>query len=411
MISCPPPGTIRFAHVSKRYLLGSFAALRSLFQGRLSGHRQGRQVFWALRDVSFDLEPGESLGIIGPNGAGKTTALKLLSRITRPSEGSVEVAGRTACLIQLGAGFHPELTGRENVYLNAAILGLNRREVDERLSDIVDFSGLKRFIDTPVKRYSSGMYVRLGFAVAAHVEPQVLLVDEVLSVGDASFRRKCLDKMRELAKNGTTRVFVSHNLHLVRETCDHVLLLVDGQIRAQGDPDSVIAEYERVTLHEELGAARDAQSPAVEGVGASQALIHAVTVGTPLGLQQQLASHLAAVVRVEIIASPGLQTGKVNIRMIRDDGLVCCSVASRRGSHLRGFRVGPAGESLVEATFQPLQLASGRYRAMVRITDPTDAMVIASGQSDWFTVHAQGTRPGDGTFVPCVSWRARGCDG
>ena len=224
-----PRGSIDFEGVSKKYRLGAQGTLRGTVAALVGRNREGgeqKRTLWALRDVSFRLSPGESLGLIGPNGSGKTTTLKLLSGITLPAKGRIAVQGRTSALIELGAGFHPELTGLENIYLNGAILGLKRREIARRLEAIIDFSGLKRFIDTPVKRYSSGMYVRLGFAVAAHVEPDVLLVDEVLAVGDASFRHRCIQHMHKLRKNGTTVLFVSHNMHLVREMCDQVLLLM-----------------------------------------------------------------------------------------------------------------------------------------------------------------------------------------
>ena len=192
----------------------------------------------------MDIEPGAALGLVGPNGSGKTTSLKLLSRITFPSAGRVHINGRISALIELGAGFHPDLTGRENVYLNGTILGMKKHEIDKRFDQIVDFSGIERFIDTPVKRYSSGMYVRLGFSVAAHVEPDVLLVDEVLAVGDAQFRQKCARRIEELQSIGTTIVFVAHNLYLVRSVCDQAVFLLKGQVQQQGTVDDVLNRYE-----------------------------------------------------------------------------------------------------------------------------------------------------------------------
>ena len=198
---------------------------------------------WALKNVSFEVRKGEAFGIIGPNGAGKTTILKLLANITRPTSGKVTVDGRVASLIELGAGFHPELTGRENIYLNGVIMGLSRLEIKRKFDAIVEFSGLERFIDTPVKRYSSGMYARLGFSVAAHLEPSVLLVDEVLSVGDAAFQQKSLQRMGRLVDSGVTLIFVSHNLFAVQTICSRVMWLSEGQVQFLGEPAKAIGAY------------------------------------------------------------------------------------------------------------------------------------------------------------------------
>ncbi|RLG42989.1 MAG: ABC transporter ATP-binding protein, partial [Thermoproteota archaeon] len=245
---------IRFENVSKRYKLGVRGggslreAASDLFR-RMLGRKgdnpaDDSKYIWALKDVSFEVEEGEALGIIGPNGAGKTTILKLLSGITKPTRGRIWLKGRVSSLIELGAGFHQDLTGRENIYLNGTILGLKRKEIDEKFRSIVEFSELEKFIDTPIKRYSSGMYVRLGFAVAVHVDPEILLVDEVLAVGDMAFQRKCLNRMREmLRKESTTVVFVSHNLSAVQGLCDRVIWLDKGSIVEEGEPKRVISKY------------------------------------------------------------------------------------------------------------------------------------------------------------------------
>ena len=201
------------------------------------------ETFEALRDVSFEVEPGEVVGIIGRNGAGKSTLLKVLSRITAPTKGRVEIRGRIASLLEVGTGFHPELTGRENIRLNGAILGMSGAEIRSRFDEIVDFSGVEKFLDTPVKRYSSGMYVRLAFAVAAHLEPEILLVDEVLAVGDAEVQKKCLGKMQDVAKGGRTVLFVSHNMAAVKALCSRAVLLKSGEVVASGQTDTVITYY------------------------------------------------------------------------------------------------------------------------------------------------------------------------
>jgi lipopolysaccharide transport system ATP-binding protein len=206
-------------------------------------------VLWALRDVSFDVKPGEVVGIIGRNGAGKSTLLKILSRITEPTEGRAIVRGRMASLLEVGTGFHPELSGRENIYLNGAILGMGRREIDRKFDDIVAFSEIERFLETPVKRYSSGMYVRLAFAVAAHLEPEILIVDEVLAVGDAAFQKKCLNKMQDVGQHGRTVLFVSHNMPAVTRLCPRAVLINEGSVLEDGPSAEVVSHYLRAGLN------------------------------------------------------------------------------------------------------------------------------------------------------------------
>jgi ABC-type polysaccharide/polyol phosphate transport system ATPase subunit len=237
--------------VSKRYRIRreSDSASNSWLSKLTSLTR--KEDFWALKDVSFEVPRGQALGIIGHNGAGKSTILKLLSRITTPSVGEIMINGRLSALIEVGSGFHPELTGRENIYLNGSILGMMRREINEKLDSIVSFAELRQFIDTPVKRYSSGMYVRLGFSIAAHLNPDILLLDEVLAVGDAAFQQKCIERIMELQKAGTTIVFISHDLRAVQKLCDRVILLRRGQIEADGDPDETIELYQ--SLSQQLG--------------------------------------------------------------------------------------------------------------------------------------------------------------
>jgi lipopolysaccharide transport system ATP-binding protein len=238
---------ISAAGLSKRYQLGERRqgqAIRSSIAHILGRPEQTEDLsFWALRDVSFDVQEGEVVGIIGRNGAGKSTLLKLLSRITHPTEGRAEIRGRVGSLLEVGTGFHPELTGRENIQLNGAILGMRSRELQRKFDEIVTFADIGPFIDTPVKRYSSGMYVRLAFAVAAHLEPEVLLVDEVLSVGDIAFQQKCLGKIEEVAHQQRTVVFVSHQIDSIQQLCQRVLLLRGGQVQAFGPTREVITAY------------------------------------------------------------------------------------------------------------------------------------------------------------------------
>jgi lipopolysaccharide transport system ATP-binding protein len=259
---------IKVEGLSKQYRIGvrqeSYATLRDSIAGavrapfkRLRNGNSADNTIWALKDVAFEVAPGEALGVIGRNGAGKSTLLKILSRITDPTTGQVELYGRVGSLLEVGTGFHPELTGRENIYLNGSMLGINRRDIERKFDQIVEFSGVAKFIDTPVKRYSSGMYVRLAFAVAAHLEPEILVVDEVLAVGDVEFQKKCLGKMGEAAQEGQTVIFVSHNLAAVQRLCRTAILLDGGKIVARGTSAEVVSRYVQDGAQTSLSWTRD----------------------------------------------------------------------------------------------------------------------------------------------------------
>jgi lipopolysaccharide transport system ATP-binding protein len=247
---------IKAQQVSKQYSIGareaSYGTLRESIVGavraplrRLVGGngRSNQETIWALRNVSFEVEPGEVVGIIGRNGAGKSTLLKILSRVTEPTTGRIELSGRVGSLLEVGTGFHPELTGRENIYLNGSILGMTRKEIERKFDEIVAFAEVERFMDTPVKRYSSGMYLRLAFAVAAHLEPEILVVDEVLAVGDAAFQKKCLGKMSDVARQGRTVLFVSHNMTAIRSLCSRAILLQEGRKAMEGAAGLCVDRY------------------------------------------------------------------------------------------------------------------------------------------------------------------------
>lgn len=248
---------INVEHVSKSYVLrhkeeARYSTLRETLSsnaGRLLGRKtnssSNRETFWALEDVSFQVKPGDRLGIIGRNGAGKSTLLKALSRIITPTKGRITLDGRVASLLEVGTGFHPELSGRENVFLNGAILGMSRAEIKSKFDEIVAFAEVEKFLDTPVKRYSSGMYVRLAFAVAAHLDPEILIVDEVLAVGDAAFQKKCMTRMRDVASEGRTILFVSHNMAAIQNLCDSCIYLKSGKLIEQGETGKVISTYLR----------------------------------------------------------------------------------------------------------------------------------------------------------------------
>lgn len=257
---------ITINNLGKRYLLGlgggeRYRALRDVMANSVknlfkrNNKNKDPQEIWALKDITFDIRAGEKVGIIGRNGAGKSTLLKILSEITEPTEGEAHIYGRVASLLEVGTGFHPELTGKENVFMNGAILGMTRAEIKKKFDEIVSFAEIERFLDTPVKRYSSGMYVRLAFAVAAHLEPEILIVDEVLAVGDLVFQKKCLGKMSEVAKRGRTVIFVSHNMEAIQKLCTRAILLHEGKVVMEGSTDEVIREYtgeEKYSIGEQI---------------------------------------------------------------------------------------------------------------------------------------------------------------
>jgi ABC-type polysaccharide/polyol phosphate transport system ATPase subunit len=274
---------VAFEKVSKRFALhrdrprSVQETLLSVFKGNV---RQAPEEFWALREVDFEILPGQAVGFVGPNGAGKSTVLKLISRIIEPTSGRVEVHGKVGALLELGAGFHPDLTGRENIYLNGSILGLSRHQINSRLDEIIAFAELERFIDVPVRHYSSGMYVRLGFSVAVHTDPNLLLVDEVLAVGDESFRHKCLERIKQMQRQGVSIVLVSHSMEQIVDICNYALWLEDGYVRSRGIPEKVISDYL-------AASAADEQSQRTLRLLARRLASARVSEDSPLGSAQQ----------------------------------------------------------------------------------------------------------------------------
>ena len=366
---------VSVSHVWKRYQIGMRhhslrdaipALVRRLRSG--NGEETGEQegMLWALRDVSFDVRQGETLGIIGHNGAGKSTLLKLLSGISKQTKGTIAMHGKLAALIEVGAGFHPDLTGRENVYLNGAILGLKRAEIRRLFDKIVAFSELERFINTPVKRYSSGMYVRLGFAIAAHVSPDVFLIDEVLAVGDMAFQQKCLTHIHELKQAGTTMIFISHNLTAVQRICDRALLLDGGRVVAEGSPHDVVRTYHHqvVRAGQQRFAATADQRPSAENGAlriesvqlrnASGAATDTYQLGEPMTLEVAY-TCLRTIERPVFI-----------VRIERVDGLMCHVAYSLRDAvpfpPLRG-------RGMLSLTYQAMNLLSNGYQVDVEIRE------------------------------------------
>jgi len=344
-----------------------FGAIKR-FVGRGNGMPGDDSMIWALRDISFNAQPGEVIGFIGRNGAGKSTLLKVLSRITEPTEGMAEIYGRVGSLLEVGTGFHPELTGRENVYLSGAILGMKRATIEKKFDDIVGFSEVEKFIDTPVKHYSSGMYLRMAFAVAAHLDPELLLVDEVLAVGDAAFQKKCLKKMVEVARQGQTVLFVSHNLDAVLTLCQRCIVLSQGRIAFDGLPQDAVTEYHRLLSsvqrkgdesilyeEEEMAAQEEENTPRVTRIELLDSSYQKKTV---------VSTWDDIVLRISYESPSNVREGSIvlDIRDYKEQRLIVLDSGSRacikEGSHY------------VDCFIPKLPLPSGEYFLTVGITMP-----------------------------------------
>lgn len=365
---------IHFRGVGKRYRIGAASGqrykyvslgeqvggiLRNPFRAAKNAVRRGDEAsFWALKDVSFEVPRGEVVGVIGRNGAGKSTLLKVLSQITKPTEGEIEVRGRVGSLLEVGTGFHPELTGRENVFLNGAILGMTRQEVKRKFDEIVDFSEIERFLDTPVKQYSSGMYTRLAFAVAAHLDPEILVVDEVLAVGDSEFQKKCLGKMQEVSRGGRTILFVSHNEYAIRNLCTTCVWLDSGEVREHGECHPIIDRYQeaRYSSNQANPPTGDLSGPL--GLGN----IHFRSGGLPVG---EIATHDQVSLRVEILCeSPPFSA---NVNLYRDDGLRISNLEADS----KNFAISPGDprRHVSEYRISSLALEEGQYYANILVSD------------------------------------------
>jgi lipopolysaccharide transport system ATP-binding protein len=367
---------IRVHNLSKRYRIGRVEPYRTLREsivrsvtapvrlaremiagkGRDRARQEGERQMWALRDVSFDVMPGEVLGLIGRNGAGKSTLLKVLSRITEPSSGRAEIYGRVGSLLEVGTGFHLELTGRENIYLSGAILGMRRAEIQRKFDEIVAFAEVEKFIDTPVKRYSSGMHVRLGFAVAAHLEPEILLVDEVLAVGDTAFQRKCLGKMGDVARAGRTIIFVSHNMASIESLCSSCLLIGSGRLEARGEPAQIVMRYMTSELrgHGGVRSLVDHQGRRGGSMLMRSVTLHAgngiptgvLRMGSPLSIRVEFTSHrpIRPILGVGIKSAEGIPIFRMSNRWTND-----------------GFDNHAAANGSVTCTYPQLPLMPGTY--------------------------------------------------
>lgn len=369
---------IELAGLGKRYFqLQEEASLATTFLPFLRATRTER---WALRDISFEVGEGETVGVIGRNGAGKTTLLRLLACVTRPTEGRLTVRGRVAPLIGVGVGFHPEMTGRENVYVNGMLLGLSRRQITARLDEIVEFSEIADYIDTPVKFYSSGMYMRLGFSVAISVDPEVLLVDEVLAVGDVAFQLKCFDRMREIQKQGTSILLVSHSMHAIRLLCPRALLIRKGRLEIDGPSEDVIARHHQLMTD----GAEDGEG------GGVASIVNRELIGTE-GPTHNPAAEESLVYRATIRFHQEVDTPQVFFQVRSEDGTLAYSIQTRLDRSGTVYR--PGSEALIEVPFEA-RLGGGTYRLCLAVTDRLGRAALALDPSD-FMIYVDPT-PGIG---------------
>jgi lipopolysaccharide transport system ATP-binding protein len=375
---------VRIEHLSKKYHLGrrtdghptlrdAVASLGTrVIQGRSKTASQSSE-FWALSDVSFDIQRGEVLGIIGANGAGKSTLLKILARIVSPTSGRATVYGRLGALLEVGTGFHPELTGRENIFLNGAILGMKRHEIAAKLDQIIDFAGVEQFIDTPIKRYSSGMYLRLAFAVAAHIQPEILVLDEILAVGDAEFQRKCLNRIEIIGNSGRTVVLVSHQLGTVQKLCTRAILISGGKVAADGSPSDVVSAHLRRT-DARMAAGLSART---DRLGEGRVRLSHIDISSPTGAL--------------VAGSPAVLTFEIS----RSDIKVDCSftICDEVGEAIASFDSANISEvdsvgSHFRCEFTPLLLVPGRYYINAGLYSSGALMEDHVERATVFDVHA-----------------------
>ncbi len=353
---------ISVEHVSKKFILSKDRPKNLAEACRSIGKRKPREDFWALNDVSFEVNQGEALGIIGHNGAGKSTVLKLLTRIMQPTSGHIRTRGRVSALIEVGAGFHPDMTGRENVYLNGSILGMTKREIDGKFDEIVAFSELEKFIDTPVKRYSSGMYARLGFSVAAHVQPDILIVDEVLAVGDAAFQQKCLDHMTDLRRSGCTIVFVSHNTSAVTSLCDTGVVIALGEKQFFGPVLDAVDCYTKFVIKKrDVQRRAEDQSLLSAKVCSDGATIESISLRSADGsARTSVRSNDPLVIAVRVKFDEDAKSPVPVIHIRNNDGLLIYDTNSvMQRTDCGDFRAGDT--ALFEFAIDHLPLKAGTY--------------------------------------------------
>src|SRR2546429_4738563 len=370
-----------------------------------NGVSVSKEDFWALKDVSFEVQRGEVVGIIGRNGAGKSTLLKILSRITEPTEGRVRIKGRVASLLEVGTGFHPELTGRENIFLNGSILGMSKAEIKSKFDEIVAFAEVEKFLDTPVKRYSSGMYVRLAFAVAAHLEPEILIVDEVLAVGDVQFQKKCLGKMGEVAHEGRTVLFVSHNMNAVKSLCGRALLIANGLLSLNGPVDNVIAKYLRTENAAQTHWVRNDPLFGSDGILLQEIMI--LVDGKQASSTIRADKPFEVVVRARAFRE--YRTAEIAIRLTNQEGIPVLTTAN--SDAFDNFEAIERGDHVFVARFPALLLSSGSYSLLVAAIIPYQTLFDSVDGKVRLTIEEVGpqasvTRDGRlGVVNPRLDWR------
>ena len=408
------PNAIEFHQVSKKFKKGEkFDSLRDSIPNFFKNltHKNDNialsaSEFWAVKNVDFVIPKGGVVGVMGPNGAGKSTILKLLSGIMSPTKGKMTINGRLSALIEVTAGFHPELTGRENVYLNGTILGMKRKEIDRKFDEIVAFSEVEDFIDTPVKRYSSGMYSRLGFSVAAHMDPEILIVDEVLSVGDVAFQSKCARKMRELLGSGATIMLVSHQISLIQSLCKRVLLLHHGELIKDGPTEEVVPFYQNITFKKTEEDFRKTVKTDDGKVRIKQELLVDISKVALFGPDQKPKDEFGIgedlTIAVDYNAKQKIESPIVIIDIVRSDGVLCCSLNSNEhGIKLEHIHQ----QGRIELNFEKFNLASGIYLLKVSFWDRE--MIhpyIVRSQDVIHIVSSEGKGLTQAVFLPQVSW-------
>lgn len=390
---------LQFENVSKRYRVqGDAESHGSGLLSRFKAANSTKKDFWALRDVSFSVKRGESLGIIGHNGAGKSTILKLLSNITSPSAGKIHINGRLSALLEVGSGFHPELTGRENTYLSGSILGMRRNEITSKMDSIIDFAGVRRFIDIPVKRYSSGMYVRLGFSIAAHLDPDILLLDEVLAVGDLGFQEKCKKRIMELHEQGTTLVFISHDLSAVRSLCQRVILMQQGQLIGEGTADEVIRQYtEQASFH---------SAPQIRGEMRIAEIANVTFYDIDGNRATSFLTGHPLTVRVEYLVHRPIPEGAISLYFMNTDGGIAAQWTTALDNSFINMQPGRAS---VEFSCEELGLQPGVYSidANIEIGGTKEEVEWQHGCS---SIHVDSDRELRGQFYMPHTWREQKAD-
>jgi lipopolysaccharide transport system ATP-binding protein len=401
---------IQAQHLSKQYKIGTSSqhhntlrdqladGVRSLFRRHGWGHREKNRI-WALKDASFEVKRGELVGIIGRNGAGKSTLLKVLSRITEPTEGRAVINGRIGSLLEVGTGFHSELSGRENVYLSGAILGMKKAEIDHKFDQIVAFAEVEKFIDTPVKHYSSGMYMRLAFAVAAHLDPDIMLIDEVLSVGDLAFQRKCLEHAKRLQEQDATVLFVSHNMFAIKAMCHRAIYISEGQVRLDGSPEDVIQLYERESR---LSAAPWARELVGTDPAQRPIRITDIELSDENGEQRTVFEYGERMrVHLKYEASDTIMHPNFNISFIRSDRVPCCNY----NMAMDGVTIPSlSGTGTVEVMIPPLKLVSELYAIHVMVWDAGFERLYSAQLGTTFHVRHPQLSTHFGVFHEAAAW-------